>query len=338
MKPKRILIIGNSEKFCLEQSYVRAANQLNHEVIFFDLPKEGDSVVRMGKLGRTLHSILPVEAWVKKMNRRLIVLVKESNPDYIFLFTSARVLYGTLVTIKLIQPVKIVWFWPDTPMNLSAHSLHNATLFDISAIYSREAAPLFQKLGFFNVRWIALAGDPLLHYMEPPDKDNYRVDLSFVGAWRPERERVISFIASNFPQINLELYGNYWKRDCTEKSLLKHWKGQGIFGKDLGAYFNQSRINLNVIDDTNYPAANMRFFEIITAGGLQLVNNCPEMSQEFRDREHVIYFQNENGLGDQIEWVLNNPVLCQNLRIEGQKTLLESHTYSHRLESILRLL
>ena len=38
----------------------------------------------------------------------------------------------------------------------------------------------------------------------------------------------------------------------------------------------------------------MRFFEISTAGGLQVSSACPEMENEFRHAEHIFYYQRQD--------------------------------------------
>ena len=335
---KKILIVGSGATSSLENSYVRAARTLGHEVFLFDPAAEVNKHVKLGKMGRVLHQFLPIEAWTRKMNRELVLKARDTKPDLILVFTNVKVLYGTLATIKTMLQTKIAWIWPDTPLNLTSHNLDCAGLFDVSAVYSSKAVEVFEKIGFPNNHWVPLAGDPELHGFEPVNGNNFNVDISFVGMWRPEREKVLAVIAEKFPDLNLEIYGTYWKDRCGNAQLRKLCKGTGIVGRDLGAYFNKTRININVIDDTNYPAANMRFFEIPTAGGLQLSSPCPEQETVFRDKQEILFFKSDAELIEKIEWVMAHPDASAAIRKSAHQKLMEGQTYAHRLQQILSII
>jgi len=333
----KIIIVGDSAKSSLELSYFRAMESLNIQVTHFDPNVNLKKHIKFGIFGRKINTYIPLESWIKKMNRDFIVEVKEIDPDVIFLFTTARILYGTLATIKIISKAKIVWIWPDTPMNLAIHNLQCSKLYDYTASYSKESISIFNKLGFNNPVWVPLAADSFLHYKEI-NNDEFNTDISFVGMWRPERERILSSILIYFPELSIEIYGKNWKKNCSNRNIIKKWKGEGIYGAELGNYFNKSRINLNIIDDTNFPAANMRFFEILISGGLQLCSPCPEMSDVFIENEHILYFTTENDLVKKIKWIIANPKIVKDTRRIGQKVTVNQHTYLKRVQKILETL
>lgn len=80
----------------------------------------------------------------------------------------------------------------------------------------------------------------------------------------------------------------------------------------------------------------MRFFEVCTAGGLQVASACPEMDNEFRHKEHMVYFKDEDDLLVQIQWVLDHPAEAHQIREAGQQLLLEKHAYSNRIQTIMQ--
>ncbi len=87
-----------------------------------------------------------------------------------------------------------------------------------------------------------------------------------------------------------------------------------IVGKEMASLFQRTRVNINVIDDTNFPSANMRFFEIPTAGGVQVSSPCPDMEEEFLDGRHLMYYNSMEQLAEKVELLLNDPVLCDSMR------------------------
>ena len=108
--------------------------------------------------------------------------------------------------------------------------------------------------------------------------------------------------------------------------------------KTLADFIRHSRINLNVIDDTNYPAANMRFFEIPAAGGLQLSSACPEMQPYFSNRVDILYYDNPQEMIDQIKWALDNPSAVLEIRRSAYKKMQQEHSYTQRISELTRQL
>ena len=83
------------------------------------------------------------------MNRDLVIFAKVENPAIIFIVGGARIYYGALTTIRLILPnCKLIWIWPDTPLNLNANNFQCGKLFDLSATYSKSTIDIFRSLGF----------------------------------------------------------------------------------------------------------------------------------------------------------------------------------------------
>jgi hypothetical protein len=335
----KIMLVGTINEFCLETSYANAARSLGYEVRQFDPRSETEKYVKLGMVGKKMNDFLPIEAWVKKMNRELIVQAKREEPSVMIVFGAARVLYGTLMTIRLLLPrIRLVWVWPDTPMNLEEHNIANAPLYNLSAVYSEAASMAFAEYGFRNCEWIPLAGDHFMHGRDVRETDEFDCDISFVGMWRPERERIMKVISDNFSGCRIELHGNNWQRNCHDKSLMSFWKSNGFYGRSLADHFNRSRVNLNIIDDTNYPAANMRFFEIPVSGGLQVASACPEWGTEFVDNESIISFGDQTELVHKLRAVLDNKQHAQFIRKNAWALVRQRHTYVERLKKILNLL
>lgn len=339
MAIRKVLIVGATSIFSLETSYAAAAKELGYSVFRFDPAREILKYTKLGKIGRFLFGLFNVEVWSRKMNRELVLKFKEETPDVVILVGGSKIMYGALTTMKAIYPkCKWVWIWPDTPLNLNDNILSYSRLLDVSASYSKATIKSLQLLGFNNVNWLPLAGDPFLHSSELNVRNIFKCDISFVGMWRPERERVMKDICKHFSHLKIEIYGLEWQSNCRDKEIMKRWKGSGFFAKEMADHFNTCRINVNIIDDTNYPAANMRFFEIPTAGGLQLSSSCPEFEDEFLDKEHILYFKNSNELREKITWILERQETADKIRKSAQVKIKNFHNYTARLAEIMSLL
>jgi spore maturation protein CgeB len=331
----KIFLAGNFNTYTLETSYKNALIDEGYEVRTFDFPTVTRKYIRFGKVGHLLHNFLPVQAWIRKVNRELVIEAKNFRPNLLFVFTNTPVLPSSLAFLKSILPIKCILIWPDTVFNLQSHVLSSALMYDFVASYSSNCCKTFSELGFKKVEWIPLAADPNLHYASGSVEKIY--DLTFVGGWRPEREEALAAIVKHFPSSKLKIWGPYWKRS-KNKAIHPHITEKPLYGKEFTKIVQNSLINMNIIDETNYPAANMRFFEIPVAGGLQLASACPEMESIYRHNETIMYFHNKEELLTQVEYVLSNREKSLQIAKNSQEFTLAAHTYKHRTQQIIELL
>ena len=328
----KILLAGNFDTYTLETSYKNALIDEGHEVRTFDFPATTNKYIKYGKIGHIIHNFLSIEAWIRKTNRELVIEAKNFNPDLLFVFANTPVLTSSFAFMKSVLPVKCILIWPDTVFNLQSHVLLSAPLYDFVASYSETCCKTFSELGFKNVKWIPLAADPHLHYA--PESSEKVYDLTFVGGWRPEREEALSHIAGHFPALKLRIQGTQWHR-AHNKDLQKFVVNQPLYGKNFTTITQQSRINMNIIDETNYPAANMRFFEIPVAGGFQIASACPEMEKLFQPYRHLLYFKNNNELVEAVQFALDHEDDCTTMKNLTRQLVLDKHTYQHRIKEII---
>jgi spore maturation protein CgeB len=334
---KKVLIVGVKNKGSLENSYLTALISEGYDVSFFDYSVILKKYIKLGKLGQIINTFFPVFAWQKKMNREFVIECKVLQPDYVFYFTNAPIFAGSILCVKtMYKSIKHILIWPDTPLNIEDFILNNANLYDLTATYSNESVKEFELARFNNVNWIPLAADDEMFKISNTYNNAFNFDIGFVGGWRPEREAVLSKVIKNFPFIKIAIYGPYWKRECKNTKLLPYILGSGLYEKELSRFFQTTKINLNIIDDTNYPSANMRFFEIPISKGLQLSSKCPEFSEIIKNKEHVLYFDNESEMIQQINWVLENEELAQKIRYDAFKLVSTDHLYKNRIKEIFK--
>jgi hypothetical protein len=330
----KVLLAGSFGAHTLETSYKNAFIDEGHEVEAFDIPSKTSEYIKFGKVGQILNTFLPVEAWQRKVNRDFVIKAKEYEPDVIVIVTNALILPSSMAFLRsILTQCKMILIWPDTLFNLQSHVLQSAPLYDLVATYSSNSLEIFKSFGFKKVKWVPLAADPHLHYRDLSD-DEKTYDITFVGGWRPEREQIMSHIISNFSSAKIGIWGPYWNR--SGNNLLRSVANKKpLYASAFSDVIRKSRISMNIIDDTNYPAANMRFFEVPVAGGLQLSSKCPEMESEFRHGEHVFYYGNNNELLDVIQHILSGKTDNNNIAKHAQKLVLAAHTYRHRVKQIL---
>jgi spore maturation protein CgeB len=265
----------------------------------------------------------------------MVLRAMEWRPDLLVVIGQQPVRSGALCQIKAALDIGLVYVWPDTMLNLAENTVTCLPIYDLVGTYSSSTVALTERLGAKQAIWLPLAGDPSLHSgasCSESERRAYAAEVAFIGGWRPEREEVLSKLGA----FDLKIWGPDWGRRCrTNPTIMKTWQGRRLTGEEFAKAVACSKINLNVIDPTNYPAANMRFFEILVAGGLQVCSSCPEMETEFRSREHIIFYQSGGELLDLIEELRKNDELRARVAAAGHGRVMEKHTYKHRAQTIL---
>ena len=330
----KAMFFSLSDPFGLCSSYLRAADTMGLNYSFFDYEKALDKYVPLGKIGKKIVSHIFVQSVYHKLNREFVVNVKEYQPDIIFFFTNAPVSSGALIFIRSILPnCRLILIWPDSLLNFQPGTYDNLSLFDGVASYSSSFLPVMKRISNTKTIFVPLAGDLHLHGMEPIT--NMSVDIGFVGGWRPERQKRLEKLLEAFPNCRFEIHGVLWKDNCGRSILKSKIKSSGLHGPAMARFFNSTLLNLNIIDDTNYPAANMRFFEIMAAGGLELVSSCPEMESYFEDGKDLLFFHSDVEMIEKARIAMDHQEDMQAIKWNGYNKTRTTHHYGTRLQTLL---
>ena len=229
----KVLIVSDLSMYALGNSYIRAFKKTEMEVSTFDLAAAEQKFIRLGKLGKQIHTFWPVEVWKKKANRELAITYRRIMPDIVLVFGNVEIMYGVLAFFRSIGNAKLVLFWPDTLLNLNSFQKESATLYDAVASYSSASLEPFRQIGFRKTIFLPFAGD--MEFLGSNDgTEEYHCDLSFAGGWRPEREAALAAIAEAFPSKKMLIKGTDWQRFCKSSVLLKNCVPSPVYGKDFG--------------------------------------------------------------------------------------------------------
>jgi spore maturation protein CgeB len=321
----------NKDLTNLEHSYQRAAETLGHEVYSFHLEDFMFKSPFLKPLLFRMNGFFYLPSTIKKMNVSFTKYIHRHPVDVIFIFCNHPIESASVLYLKSLG-IKTVLVWPDPLVNFMQTLVPNIPLYDYIASYSEQSAKDFKLLGSQHSHWIPLAGDPFLHKM-PPIETGFQYDISFIGNYRPEREEALAFIIENFKQQKIRILGN-WK-SVKSKSLKKYVENKHVFGQEYAGIINRTKVNLNIIDDGNYPAANMRFFEIPMAGGFQISSGCPEMETMFKEHEHILYYKSLDQMASQIEFGLSKPEETLKMKQNAHDLILKDHLYTNRVQKIL---
>lgn len=338
----RVMLAGRFGPGALELSYESAFRALGYEVARFDLMEAVDRYCRVGWFGRSFNRFVPVEPWVKKANRELVLAAREFEPDLVVAFGPNPIRAGALAQIRASTCASLALVWPDPMQNLPEPQLACLPLYDTIATYSAATVREFEYLGGRNVRWVPFGADPAMYPAGAgiePSNGTYAADVSFIGSWRPEREEALKALLAESGSIDVKIWGPEWGRRCRgEPAILRAWQGRSLYEAEFARAVSASKINLNIIDRTNYPAANMRFFEIPCAGGLQVSSPAPEMEAELEHGKALFYYADPRDLPEMVRDLLADDEMRRAVAGAGHRRVVESHTYADRAARILEAL
>jgi Glycosyl transferases group 1/DUF based on E. rectale Gene description (DUF3880) len=332
---RRVMLVGQFGPGALERSYRAAFQSLDWEVSSFDVEQAIEAYCRGGRWGRRVNRFVPIEAWIRKGNRDLVTEAITVQPEFLLTFGHYEVQPGALAQIRAATKCSLIHVWPDTLLNLSRSLVACLPLFDLVATYSKSSVVPLERLGAKSVAWVPLASDPSVQLAvlnSDSTESQSGSDVSFIGGWRPEREALLSTLGA----FDLKIWGPDWGRRCRNNPIIsKSWQGRALYEAEFAECVASSKISLNLIDPLNYPAANMRFFEVPAWGGLQVSSACPEMENEFLHGEHIFYYNDENYLHELIVRLLDDKPLRARVAKASQTKVLSQHTYADRVRSIL---
>lgn len=147
-----------------------------------------------------------------------------------------------------------------------------------------------------------------------------------------QRDRFVIFLKKKLGD-SFALVGNRWDQayglSCrpalpTTEAYLQH--------------FRTTAVNLNLVNGNSDCGLNMRHFEITAAGGFMLCNHQAELADCFDIGSECDTFRNEQELLAKVQHYLERPKERMAIARAGQQRTLRDHLYSHRLESIRRVL
>ncbi len=194
-----------------------------------------------------------------------------------------------------------------------------------------------RRLGASSVEWVPLAGDVEMHKVSAP-REEWRCRRRIHWAAETEREVALASVIHGLPEARVMIWGADWRRRSRHAEVIACWQKRPVYGGEFAAAVASCKVNLNIIDQTNYPAANMRFFEIPCAGGLQLCSSCPEMEDTFQHGQHLIYFEDYGNLPRVLKPLLENAESRARIAASGHSLVTRAHTYSSRAGRILEVL
>ncbi len=204
----------------------------------------------------------------------------------------------------------VLWYPDDVHTVQHARNDLQASGYAYDYVYYFDQAGLstLQRMGIAHSSFLPLATDPTVYRYIPGTKKKY--DVAFVGSVYPNRRALLDRLKEKFNVLETK-----------------------AFMEDMVRIFNEAKIVLNLgVGNSGYP---LRVFEALGSRSFLLTNEIREGDTLFRDREHLVYFNDEN-IEDLIEYYLEHDDEREAIAQNGYEEVVKKHTFGLRIEKILQ--
>jgi glycosyltransferase involved in cell wall biosynthesis len=344
----RILLIGEEREGDIMPTYRRAFEMMGHTVQCFD---HGVITMRMAEslFWKAVHKITtaPPTYVVSKKLRSFVNSLAPGSIDLTLVCQGMYLLPSVLGELKK-RTGCLLFNWQTgdymSPTLSSRWALAGIPQYDCIFSHGNFEIPRCLQLGARRAEYLPLGCNPELyrpvdeHAMNTPE-----ADVVFVGHWRPEREKLLTKLASKNIPYSLEVWGHGWRRGRPRDSspLHKHVKFKTVTWSKMVDAMRRGKIALAFLSrfDTGRVVAPLRFFEIPAAGGFMLAEyGGGEALEFFKEGTEIACFRDVEDLHDKIKYYIRHDQERLSIQRAGQERVLKSGYLSpSRLERILEV-
>jgi spore maturation protein CgeB len=283
-----------------------------------------DYVVREKKIGK------------EEMNKELLQMVIEQRPDMVIL-----ILWGDHFIPSVIDEIgkhtTTVYFAYDDMWRTDYVDFWAPHFTYIVTSYIHGVKDLHHR-GHNNGLYLSLGCNHNVYTKRNLEKV---YDVSFIGSYHPHREWLIHWIRRS--GIDVEIWG--WG-----------WRNNFISFPDMIDVINQSKINLNLSNETSWdlrymlssPKAfintfrsskhfapiNVRIFEINGCGGFQILPYMEGLEKRYNIGDELVVFQRPEQLVERIHYYLEHEEEREDIASQGYERTLKDHTMGSRFHEL----
>lgn len=335
---KVILSTNRNPHFITIAEYIDDAFRASgHEILFFD----NSAFLIPGRIREKVRHLHRAD--LKRINNKLISEIKSFQPDLFVEAGGHRILPETVRVIKSHGTRTALWTI-DPPIDFEP-VLQAVSHYDFVFTGGSEAHDILKDKGIKNLSWLPFACDPTVHKPFPLteyEKNLFGADIAFVGSIHPElypsRVRFLEAISD----FNLAVWGPGSSTIPPDSPLKEHVRGEKTPPDTWIKIYSASKIVLcmHYRDPANrIPChqASPRVYEALACGAFLMVDAQRDVLASFNDREELVIFRNREELRELLKYYLERPEERRTIAEAGRRTALEKHTYSNRIEDMLKV-
>jgi len=336
-RPKRLLIVGNSDPIHVGAHLLQAAHTLGIEAEIVDTGAAFAAPRLLVALSWRLRGHRPPR--LEAFGRAVVERCRALRPTAL-LATGLAPLDGSTMQMIGRMGVARINFLTDDPWN-AAHEapwfIRTLPTYDLVCSPRRANLADLERAGCRQVAYLPFAYNPATHFAEPlatpVERERLDCDLFFAGGADSDRLPLVSaLIRAGF---SLALYGGYWERYPITKPFARGHADPATMRKAAGS----ARVALCLVRRANRDGHVMRSYELPAMGACMLTEDTPEHRELFgAEGEATLYFCTTEMLLDKLRWLLANPAERTRLASAAHSRIVAgANTYADRLRAVLEL-
>ena len=301
----------------------------------------------------TLRSMVS-QLTVSDRHQNFASMVKETRPDCVFVLMLPDRIDNFLHQMQEVRQsnIPMAGWMVDDPY-YTDETFYLANYFDYIFTSDSSCVEMYRKQGC-SAHWLPL-GAFVPHYYPLNKRCSVRRDIGFIGVAFPDR---INFFDAIIPQLmhkNTLIQGCKWKKSkqykrykdqfhtfnynewLSSEQMNEHYNGTKIF-LNLHRSIFDSVINRNETLKLPALSPNPRTFEICAAGGFQLTDVRADLCKLYTSGVEIETYTCREELLHKVDYYLAHEEERQNIALRGLARTLQSHTYEHRMNTILEII
>jgi spore maturation protein CgeB len=324
----RILFTGNLFHN-YEANIKEGLNDLGHEVdmLFHNIhgPFQVQDVktipewFKYGFLPYKLNINYFTDRSIETYNRELQRRIRGNNYD-VLLVIGAKTIFPE--TIQMFKGRKVFWFMDGLPRY--QYVVPKIPLFDDLFVFEPTDIAVIKDELQREALFLTLAFAPKRYYKKSLPE---RYDFSFVGSFYPKREQYLHSVLAL--SENLAICGDFYR--SRHKELKKKMKGVNVPSEVANELYNSSKININIHHPQSKEGMAIRTFEIIGAGGFQIVERQKGALLYFEEDKHMAFYESEDEFLEKCRYYLTHETKRRQVAEAGHQLALQKHTWKARL-------
>jgi len=283
------------------------------------------------------------------------------DPDLVIVLKGIELSIKTVEQIKKMFPKAILvnWFFDKYmtiyPVWEDDLFLKYVPYYDYFFCSLKGIADKLKALGHENVRYLDEGCYPPFNkevYLNYYQQRNYGADVSFIGTigytkQHPNRIPILDRI------INEGFHTKIWGKISCEMKLLPNtikncYTGTPVINEQHSMVAQSSLINIGIDQDLDLDMGHSaRLYRVMCAGGFYLSTATKGLNKMFvvnkkgakiTGNEDLIIFYDNDDLIQKLDFLLEHQELIDQIRLNGQKKVVENHTFKHRLEEMMKVI
>ena len=334
-----ILLVGYDSPGALEGYCAAALRRLGCPVEVFNLAVEYAKHRRLATV--PLAGAIEQRRLLKRVNKRLLAVVKDSQPDVLLAFKGMEVLPDTLETIRGItnRPLLVNWN-PDSPFdsapsNSSPDLLKGIPLYDVYFIWDRDLFGPLREVGARRVEYLPFGYDAASHFpanLTPAERDQLASDVCFVGGYTRQRADRLARLMHH----RVGIWGPNWEHLPAGHPVEKALRGGFTHDAGMSRIFSAAGVVMNFIRPQNGQAHNMRTFEAPATGALMISTRTRDQMKWLPEDEAAAYFDSPEEMVERADTYLANAEWRKAVAAEGYRRITTGgHSYDDRMKQLV---